>query len=71
MKRVVKASSADYAKAKSDADKILKAAKNLLDIMDATDEDFIQQNDLGDLYDCLIEDIPALQVAIRSNNLFY
>lgn len=68
MKRYV-AASADSAKVYAKAEKILKASKELLDMMEDTPELFLQYNDLMDLYDELIETIPAFQMAVRSKTL--
>ena len=68
MRRVVIAS-ASRDKAYRDGEKILKAAKDLLDLLDSTEEDFVENNDLGSLYDELIETIPAFQMSLRSKSL--
>lgn len=65
MKRVVKASMAND-RAYRNARTILKKAQELLDAMENTPSGFLDANDLGDLYECLINDIPALSFAIES-----
>lgn len=63
MKKITISASIDKS---SKGEKILKAAKNLLDLLEDTEEDFLEDNDLMDLYDELIETIPAFQMSIRT-----
>lgn len=67
MKRIVTAASDERAYRR--AERILKLAKELLDAMEDTSSGFVDNNDLGDLYEELIETIPAFQMAIRSKQL--
>lgn len=67
MKRVVTASADE--KTYRRAERILKLSKELLDAMEDTPSGFIDNNDLGDLYEELIDVIPAFQLAIRSKSL--
>lgn len=68
MRKFVVASS-ESTKMYAKAEKILKASKELLDMLEDTPEDFLQNNDLIDLYDELIEVIPAFQMAVKSKDL--
>lgn len=52
-----------------EARKVLSAAKELLDVMDSTPGDFVDVNDLGDLYDELVDIIPMLQMAISNKTI--
>ena len=70
-KFVVAAGSADKDVIYKKAERILKSAKDLLDYMEDTPSGFLDNNDLGDLYEELIETIPAFQIAIRSKSLEY
>ena len=38
-------------------------------MLEETPEDFLEKNDLMDLYDVLIETIPAFQMAVKSKGL--
>ena len=72
MKRIISAaqySSADSMERK--AQKILKASQDLLDMLEDTPDGFLENNDLGDLYDELIETIPAFAMIVRSKSLEY
>ena len=69
MKRIIECNAVTKDKAYRDGERILRAAKELLDIMDSTSSDIISNNDLLSLYDELVETIPALQVALRSKTL--
>lgn len=68
MKRVVTAGT-DKDKAYRDGERILKVAKELLSILDSTQGDFVEKNDLLPLYDELIDTIPAFQMAVRGKSL--
>lgn len=50
---------------------ILNAAKKLLDLMEDTPSGFLDANDLGPLYEELIETIPGFDLAIKSGNIVY
>lgn len=52
-----------------EARKVLSAAKELLDVMDSTPGDFVNVNDLDDLYDELVDIIPMLQMAISNKTI--
>ena len=69
MKRYVAAAYKDADLMHRKAEKILKASKDLLDMLEETPEDFLEKNDLMDLYDVLIETIPAFQMAVKSKGL--
>ena len=71
MKRVISATSTDKDFAYRRAERILKLSKELLDAMEDTPDDFLDKNDLGSLYDELIETIPAFQMTVRSKSLEY
>lgn len=71
MKRVIVKAASDSDKMYNKANKILSAAKNLLDLMEDTPSGFLDNNDLGSLYEELVETIPAFQFAIRSKDLEY
>lgn len=68
MKRVIKAAS-ERDKLIASAEKIFKTAQQLLDLMDDADEAFLENNDLMPLYEELIETLPALSMAIKSDSL--
>ena len=68
MKKIVSAST-DTMERK--ARNILRKAQDLLDEMDVAPSELIRYNDLSDLYDELIETIPALSFAIKSGSLEY
>lgn len=68
MRQFVVASS-ESTKMYAKAEKILKASKELLDMMEDTPSGFLDNNDLGDLYEELIETIPAFQMTVRSKKL--
>lgn len=50
---------------------ILNAAKKLLDLMEDTPSGFLDANDLGPLYEELIETIPGFDLAIKSGDISY
>lgn len=70
MKKVVKAS-ATYEMAHRRASKILRAAQTLLDLMDETPGNFVEDNDLGPLYQELIDTIPALSMSLEEGNIYF
>lgn len=70
MKTVIRAS-ASYELSYRKAEKILKASKTLLDLMDSSPEGLLENNDLMPLYDELIETIPALDLMIKTGKLEY
>jgi len=73
MKKVIKASAAKDDAYRA-ADTILSTMKKLFDTMDSVSMDypsFVEDNGLGELYDCLAEDIPAFQLAVNSKTLEY
>lgn len=63
MTRVVAATNTDKAR------KILKAGKDLLNLLEETPEGFLKDNDLQQLYDELIEVLPALDFAINDGSI--
>ena len=65
---IVKASTAEdraYSKARG----ILKAMQDLFDRLEDTPSGFVDANDLGPLYEELVDAIPALSFAIKSDSL--
>ena len=72
MKKMVKASAGDdKAIAMQKARLIKTKAQELLDAMEMTPEGFLEANDLMQLYDELIDTIPALDFAINSDGIEY
>lgn len=69
MKRIVVAASTDKDFAYRRAERILKLSKELLDAMEDTPHGFLDNNDLGSLYEELVETIPAFQMAVRGKSL--
>ena len=70
MKKVIKAS-IERDQAYKHANIILRKAQDLLDALDNTPSGFVDSNDLADLYQSLIDDIPALSFAISSGIIEY
>lgn len=70
MKKVVKAS-ATYEMAHRRASKILRAAQTLLNLMDEAPGDFVDANDLGALYQELIDTIPELSRSLDEGNIYF
>jgi len=48
--------------------KIYSRAKELLDAIEDAPEDVLDECDANDLYEVLIEDIPAIALAIKTHN---
>lgn len=71
MKKIVRASSQEYLKAVTHAKTIKKYGQLLLDAMENTPSGFLDANDLGPLYEELIEVLPSLDFAINSGSVEY
>ena len=71
MKKMIKSSSDEYAKAENHAKTIKKYGQLLLDAMENTPSGFLDANDLGPLYEELIEVLPSLDFAIKSESVEY
>lgn len=69
MKRVIKAASIAQNEALDRARKIKVKAQELFDIMEDSPSGFLDANDLGVLYDELIDVLPGLDFAIKSNTV--
>ena len=69
MKRFVVAASAAQREANAKADKIYRAMQTLFNLLEDTPDGFVDENDLSDLYDALLEDLPALKYAINSGSV--
>ena len=63
MKRVIRASAQNNNKI-SQAEKLLSAAKQMLDLMDSIDEDVLEEAEMMGVYNELIDVIPALQMSL-------
>ena len=68
MKRMINASAA-YNDAERKAKKIYQLMSTLFDELDDAPEEFVDNNDLGQLYEELEDTLPALQIAINSKGL--
>ncbi len=72
MKKVINSSiSISYEEAHRKASKILRAAQSLLDLMDDTPYGFLDNNDLGVLYNELVDTIPSLSRSIDNGSIEY
>lgn len=69
MRKIIRAAYTDESKAYTKAKRIQQAASNLLDIMEDTPSGFLDNNDLGPLYEELLETIQTLDYAIESHKL--
>lgn len=68
MKRVIKSASIAEEEFLKHSKKIYKLAKELLDAIENAPEDVVEDCDINDLYEVLIEDIPAVALAIKTRN---
>ena len=66
MKRVVITASAAQRESTERAKKIYRAMQTLFNLLEDAPDGFVDKNDLSDLYDALLEDLPALNYAINS-----
>jgi len=72
MKKMIKASAADDKAIAMQKARVIKTkAQELLDVMENTPEGFLDANDLMQLYDELIDTLPALDFAINSGEIEY
>lgn len=71
MKKMIKSSSDGYVEAMKHAKTIKKYGQLLLDAMENTPSGFLDANDLGPLYEELIEVLPSLDFAINSGSVEY
>ena len=68
MKRVIKCASIAEEEFLKHSKKIYKLAKELLDAIEDAPEDVVEECDINDLYEVLVEDIPAVAFAIKTKN---
>ena len=66
MKRLVIAASAAQRESTERAKKIYRTMQTLFNMLEDAPDGFVDKNDLSDLYDALLEDLPALNYAINS-----
>lgn len=71
MKKMIRAASADQDRAMECARKIYSKSKELFDVLEDTPSGFLDANDLGPLYEELLDVIPAIAFAIKSRTVEY
>lgn len=68
MKRMIKATSIADEEFQKYSRKIYAKSKELLDIIEDAPEGVVEECDINDLYEVLIEDIPAIALVIKTFN---
>lgn len=68
MKKIIRSSSIADKEALNSMKKIYSKAKDLLNAIEDAPEGTIEELDINDLYEVLIEDIPAVAYAIKTSN---
>lgn len=68
MKRIIKSASIAEEEFLKYSRKIYSKSKELLDAIESAPDNVVEECDISDLYEALIEDIPAIAFAIKSRN---
>lgn len=68
MKRIIKSASIAEEEFLKYSRKIYSKSKELLDAIESAPDNVVEECDISDLYETLIEDIPAIAFAIKSRN---
>lgn len=68
MKRIIKSTSIAEEEFLKSSKKIYRLAKDLLNAIEEAPSDVVEECDINDLYEVLIEDIPAVAFVIKSRN---
>ena len=67
MKRMIKSASIADEEFNKHGNKILTKAKELLNAIEDAPEHVVEECDINDLYEVLIEDLPAISFAVKSH----